>query len=317
MNGKARHMTSNSLGRGGSCIAVALVLAAALMSGGDVMQLNAQGVPSRIAFTSNRDGNFEIYAMNADGSGLTRMTNHLGWDDDPAWSPDGSRIAFRSNRDGNWEIYVMNADGSAVTRLTNNAAFDAEPEWSPDGTQIAFSSDRYVTNWGVRVWGIYIMKPDGSAVRAPTPPAGYSYPDWSPDGQKITFHSQRDGAAVYPTDDIWVVNVDGSALTRLTNRDGFDGYAAWSPDGSQIAFNSGFQIYVVNADGSAPRQIGVGAKPAWSPDGLQIAFEDTRDGGPCCSTGYNVELYVVNADGSSPRRLTNHPAYDQQPAWSR
>lgn len=311
--------TSKALVGRGCPVAVALLLATVLPSGGDLTRVSAQGAASRIAFHSNRDGNFfEIYTMNTDGSAVTRLTNHPAWDDDPAWSPDGSRIAFRSNRDGNWEIYVMNADGSAVTRLTNNAAFDAQPEWSPDGTQIAFSSDRYVTTSGVRVWGIYIMNADGSAVTAPTPPAGYSYPDWSPDGQKIVFHGQRDGSPVYPTDDIWVVNVDGSGLTRLTNRDGFDGYAAWSPDGSQIVFNSGSHIYVMNADGSAPTQVGVGARPAWSPDGQQIAFEDTRDGGPCCSDGvYNVEVYVMNADGSTVRRLTNNSAYDQQPAWSR
>jgi Tol biopolymer transport system component len=308
---------SKALGGSKSCAVAVLLVAAALTSGGHVPRLSAQGGASRIAFTTNRDGNFEIYAVSADRSRLTRLTNHPAWDADPAWSPDGERIAFRSNRHGNWEIYVMNADGSAVSRLTNNPAFDAEPAWSPDGTRIAFSSDRFVSRSGVRVTGIYIMNADGSAVTAPIAPGGYFHPDWSPDGQTITFHSMRDGAPVYPTHDIWAMNVDGSRLTRLTNVDGFDGYAAWSPDGGQIAFNRGNAIYVMNADGSAAKRLSAGARPVWSPDGQHIAFEDTRDGGPCCSDGYNVETYIMNADGSAPRRLTRNPAYDQAPAWGR
>ena len=77
----------------------------------------------KIAFISNRDGNDEIYVMNADGSNQTRLTNNPAMIR-PSFSPDGSKIAFVSNRDGNYEIYVMNADGSNQTRLTNNPATD-------------------------------------------------------------------------------------------------------------------------------------------------------------------------------------------------
>jgi Tol biopolymer transport system component len=85
-----------------------------------------------MAFTSSRDGNQEIYVMNADGSGQTNLTNHPALDMDPSWSPDGTRIAFSSTRDdGNGEIYVMNADGSGQTRLTNNPAPDWYPSWGP------------------------------------------------------------------------------------------------------------------------------------------------------------------------------------------
>ena len=78
----------------------------------------------RIAFMSNRDGDFEIYAMNADGSGQVALTANTATESSPEWSPDGSKIVFHSLRDGNAEIYVMNADGSGVTRLTNNPADD-------------------------------------------------------------------------------------------------------------------------------------------------------------------------------------------------
>ncbi len=106
-------------------VSFAAVLLLAAACGGD------GGQPAQIAFHSNRDGNEEIYVMNADGSGLTRLTDHPAADGSVAWSPDGSRIAFRSGRDGNADVYVMNADGSGVTRLTDNLAFDRRPAYSP------------------------------------------------------------------------------------------------------------------------------------------------------------------------------------------
>ncbi|MBD0326251.1 MAG: PD40 domain-containing protein, partial [Pyrinomonadaceae bacterium] len=78
----------------------------------------------KIAFSTTRDGNSEIYVMNPDGSGQTRLTFNAALDADPAWSPDGTRLVFVSTRDGNEEIYVMNADGSSQTRLTTNTALD-------------------------------------------------------------------------------------------------------------------------------------------------------------------------------------------------
>ena len=80
----------------------------------------------QIAFGTNRDGNDEIYVMNANGSGQTNLTNNPTEDLQPAWSHDGKQIAFSSDRNGNHEIYVMNADGSHITRLTDSPAFDEE-----------------------------------------------------------------------------------------------------------------------------------------------------------------------------------------------
>src|SRR5215208_2378689 len=106
------------------------------------------GPNERIAFYSERDGNQEIYVMNADGSNQTRLTSVNANDSDPSWSPDRTKIAFDSDRDSteqenfeNHEIYVMNAaDGSNLTSLTFNRAWDSLPRWSPDGTFIAFYS---------------------------------------------------------------------------------------------------------------------------------------------------------------------------------
>jgi Tol biopolymer transport system component len=134
------------------------------------------GEPGKIAFDSTRDGNTEIYVMNADGSEQTRLTNELAIDRDAAFSADGRRIAFVSERDGNSEVYVMNADGSGQTRLTNNTAADFQPAFSPDG-RIAFMSDRGLQG----DMEIYVMNADGSGLRRLTRnPEWELAPLWSP-----------------------------------------------------------------------------------------------------------------------------------------
>ena len=104
---------------------VALVLFAAGCSGG--------GSGDRIAFTSDRDGDYEIFVMNADGTDVRQLTDNSGMDGIPTWSPDGKRIAFDSEWDGGSQIFVMNADGTNVHQLTNNDHRDWDPSWSPDG----------------------------------------------------------------------------------------------------------------------------------------------------------------------------------------
>ena len=244
----------------------------------------------QIAFTTDRDGNNEIYVMNASGSGVTRLTDHSRHDIRPSWSPDGDKIAFESERHGNREVYVMNADGSEVTRLTDHSAFDYDAAWSPDGTKIAFVSDRD----GNRE--IYVMNADGSGVtRLTNNTVLDDGPAWSPDGDKIAFSSGRE---------IHVMNADGSGVTRLTSRSR-DGNPAWSPDGGGIAFNSqrdgDYEIYMMNADGSGVTRLtnntGLDLGPAWSPDGTRIAFESDRFD--------NREIFVMNVpatdSSASPR----------------
>lgn len=84
---------------------------------------------TQIVFTSTRDGNYEIYVMDADGTNQTRLTNNPAFDRCPLWAPNGQKIFFLSNRDGNFEIYVMNRDGTNQINLTNNSAYDGFPPW--------------------------------------------------------------------------------------------------------------------------------------------------------------------------------------------
>jgi hypothetical protein len=265
----------------------------------------AGGGSGRIAFVSNREGNDEIYIMNADGSQPMNLSNNPASDVFPAWSPDGARIAFTSNRDGNNEIYVMNANGAYQVRLTNHWATDEYPAWSPDGTRIAFASKRDGD------YEVYVMNPDGTNVtRLTDTPALNDQPAWSPDGKQIAYESERDG-----NKEIYVMNADGTSQTRLTNNSAVDWFPRWSPDGKRIGFVSfrdgNLEIYVMNVDGSQPTRLtntaGRDFPPAWSPDGSLIAYNSERDG--------NYEIYLMQADGSLQTRLSTHAASDTFPVW--
>src|SRR2546428_769783 len=166
-----------------------------------------------IAFVSDRDGNADIYVMNADGSSPTRLTNNPAADLDPAWPPDGTKIAFASNRDGNYTIYVMNADGSNPSRLTAGQA----TAWSPAGKKIAFISyDRGA-----------VVGADGFGEHALTTGTDNNESSvWSPDETQIVFS----GACVDACSgalDIYVMNADGSGVVRLTDRVGRNYAPAW------------------------------------------------------------------------------------------
>ena len=96
----------------------------------------------RIAFSSTRDGNYEIYVMDADGGNVQRLTRSPHRDIRPRFSPDGKRVSFTSHRDGNAEIYVMNADGTGVRRLTRHPERDDYAAWHPDGKSLVIVSER-------------------------------------------------------------------------------------------------------------------------------------------------------------------------------
>lgn len=261
----------------------------------------------KVVFASSRDGNSEIYAMNANGTSQTRLTNDAANDSHPAWSPDGTRIAFTTDRDGNNEIYVMNANGSDPTRLTINPASDSQPTWSPDGRRIVFQSTR---DGG---FDIFVMNADGSNVTQLTDDPGFDIdPAFSPLGNKIVFVSTRDG-----NNEIYSMNVDGSAQTRLTNNTLFDVRPDFSPNGAKIVYASNVpasgggliqQIVLMNADGSGSTvltSVSANGNPAFSADGKRIFFNSGRD--------LNSEIYAMDVDGANQVRLTNVAASDALP----
>ena len=266
----------------------------------------------RIAFVSNRDGNSEIYVKNADGTGLTRLTDDPAVDVYPAWSPDGSRIAFTSTRDGHYNIYVMNADGSGVTQLTTSTGSvgSQAPAWC--GTQIAYMSDDYFDMFP----DVYVMNDDGTGqTRLTLDNASFDeFPSWSPDCGKIAFTKDPSGK-----DQVYVMNADGSGVTQLTNGGiSKNSHPAWSPDGTRIAFSTdrddvghSTEIYVMNADGTQQTRVSANSDfhlydfPAWSSDAAQLAFQASAVATP--------GIYIMNADGSSVTLFDDSAV--SRPAW--
>jgi Tol biopolymer transport system component len=278
--------------------------------------LSEQVLQDRIVFSSYRDGNFEIYSMNPDGTNQTRLTNNPAVDTDPAVSPDGARIAFLSTRTGSAQIWVMNADGSNPQQLTADPTPAATPAWSPDGKKIAYTSLR---SGSVQIW---VIATDGAYPNlAPMQLTRDSFawvnttPAWSPDGTQIAFTSTHSGLA-----QIWAMSANGlGPPTQLTQNTfaAADISPAWSPDGNQIAFMSNRSglpaIYLMSAKGGSPTRLtnngrALDATPTWSTDGKAIAFTSTIGG--------VVEIYEINIDGTGLTRVTSGPAVNFLPSWS-
>ena len=210
------------------------------------------------------------------------------------------RIVYGSLRDGNEEIYIMGASGSV--RLTNNTARDRDPVLSPDGTKIAFYSDRDGTG------AIWVMNADGSNPVKLTSGNGDIHPAFSPDGSKIVFSSFRlDAEAELPsrTTDLWIMNADGTDQTVLFDGELGTAHPRFSPDGSRIVFGYGWQIYIIDADGSNPEQLTAqesNAMPSFSPDGTKIVYASDVNGE---FSGASFNVWIMNVDGTDKVKLTD------------
>ncbi len=269
----------------------------------------------RPLFASNRDGNWEIYVADDDGTNPENLTNDPSDDEPASPSPDGTKVAFRSNRDGSNQIYITSIEGGEATRVTD-VGENFFPSWSPDGDQLIFTRD------AGGITAVYVMDADGTnperIVAEVSGHPGYSVvaepwhsrPSFSPNGEEIAFEAERDGNA-----DIFVLSRASGETTKITSDPATDRSPAWSPDGDLIAFMSdrdgNNEIYTATPDGSGSKRLtedeADDSFPAFAGDDRYVLFESDRSG--------NSDIWIMDADGANPEALIESSGSDHIPQW--
>jgi Tol biopolymer transport system component len=203
--------------------------------------------------------NFDLFLIDADGSGVRRLTRGPQRDVLAQWGPDGRTIAFTrlARREGVEAVWLVRSDGSGLRRLRTGS----NPVWSPDGHSIAFTAALG------RRYAIYVMDAAGGNVRRLTGPGADAGPgDWSPDGRSLLFTRWPLGQP----GDVWVMNADGSDQRRLTRSPADDFDPTWSPDGRRVLFTSdragNKDVYVMGSDGSHVVRLTRSAAEDWATD---------------------------------------------------
>ena len=306
---------------------------------GDTVHIVVTSPPgTEIVFQSTQNGSSDIYVANADGSGLTRLTDDQTRGLAPVWSGDGRQIYFLSSSPDQSVsgLYAMNADGSERHLVVEGIGTPYDV--SPDGTRIALGVLGPPTGGSnYSNVDLFVMHADGSErtriLDLPCPYPDYSCRNieavaWSPDGQRIAYSagSLGHGGSVYSI--IGIVNVDGSGDRFLNTSRYRSADPAWSPDGQRIVYASGesetipspsgLDLEIINADGTGRMVVlESGANitsPSWSPDGRSIVFARYSPAG-WVPAGPS-ETFVVNVDGTGLRSVADTPGEELAPDWN-
>jgi TolB protein len=242
----------------------------------------------QLVFESSRDGDWELFIIDRDGSSEEQLTINNYEDRNPSWHPNGDKILFESNRSGNFSLYVLNLYDRSVEPITLED-FHYEPttaRYSPDGKYIAFSAD---AEPGEAALNLYKTSAEGGKVEQLTTAAYRSfYGAWSPDSQQLVFFSRRDTRG--EQDELYIMNIDepDSLAKRISTYPENDFCPHWSADGSRLVFSRSIpddrpELFISNTDGTGVRQLTftpqLGETQAvWSPDGKSIAYAGYRNG---------------------------------------
>ena len=259
-----------------------------------------------IVFTSNIDGNREIFSLDPEEAELVNLTKSAASEYAPAFSPDGTRLAFLSGDDSHntLQVIALNKETDSRTAVSKIDGSHRDHRWAPSGDRLAY----IVQNGGEP--STHVADSDGSSAMELTTIVAHEVGGWSHDGSSVVF-TVRGG----PGQGIYIRNPDGVNEVRLTDQPDYN--PVWSPNSHKIAFISerdgNPEIYVMNSDTTELIRItqssSIEYDIAWSPDGRKIAFVSDRDGNP--------EIYVVDIRGDEVSRLTRNSVRDDQPVWSR
>ncbi len=261
---------------------------------------------SSIAFTSDRTGFKEIWAMDYDGQNQRRITGHRSTSMSPAWSPAGDALAYTSFFNGPPGIYLADINTNRKTPIVTSGSMNTTPTFSPEGNRVVFARS---VDGNVE---IFTSDRSGGGMRRLTHSGAIdTNPAWSPRGGQIAFTSSRAG-----NPHIYLMDPEGANQQRLTFEGDYNDGAAWSPEGDLIAYTSRrggrFQIAITNVVTLATRVVtsgpGENESPTFSPDGRKIAFVSRRSG--------TKQIYIMDIDGSNVRQVTREGNNDM-PDWSR
>ena len=257
----------------------------------------------KIVFSSNRDGNWEIYIMNPDGTRQERLTYDRAVDCEPVISPTGDRILFTSNRRGTRDLYLMDVDGRNVRPLFGvSEAYRTEPTWSSDGKRILYSQRT------VAGTNIHTARVDGTLVKRVVhlKSAHSGYPSWSSDGTEIAFVVADE--VHWASRQIRFINLETDKQDTLFPDDFPRMFQpAYSPVDDKIAFawfrpaEKRQSIFTVNRDGSHLRRIGslIASGPAWAPSGDELIYTEGV-------VGSNSQIFKIDLISQKVTQLTDN-----------